>query len=75
MDTPTNTFRRIDDTCAVLEGGPADLPPELRVLRTQPTGRTYKLPYRGGYEHFELVNEDSGDVLVFRWAMRTKIAE
>ena len=75
MDAPSDALHRADGPSAVLEGGPADLPAELRLLSPLPADRTYKVPFRGGYEHFELVEEDADDVRVFRWTMRTKIAE
>jgi Family of unknown function (DUF5988) len=64
-----------DNACAILEGGPADLPTELRVLRALPADHKIKVPHRGGYEHFEQTKEHSEGVSVFRWTMRTKIAE
>jgi hypothetical protein len=75
MNVTRNALSHVDNACAVLEGGPADLPTELRVLRTLPAGRTFKVPHRGGYEHFELSQEDSDGIPVFRWTMRTKVAE
>jgi hypothetical protein len=60
---------------AVLRGGPADLPADLREIRTSPPDRTLKIPHRGGYEHFELADEGADGVQVFGWTMRTKIAE
>lgn len=66
---------------AILEGGPTDLPEDLRTRRVVRTDRKVKIPHRGGYEHFELVprhdGEDADDhaPAVFRWTMRTKIAE
>lgn len=63
---------------AVLEGGPAEIPTSLRALTAVPSERKIKIPHRGGYEHFELVDAPSGPSgapAVFRWTMRTKIAE
>ncbi|MET7763196.1 DUF5988 family protein [Streptomyces sp. NPDC005336] len=60
----------------VLEGGPDDLPRAYRAGRSTITAKKLKIQHRNGYEHFELVNE-SGDITpaIFRWTMRTKIAE
>ncbi|GLV79619.1 DUF5988 family protein [Streptomyces hygroscopicus] len=60
----------------VLEGGPDDLPRAVRTGRSTLTTKKLKIPHRNGYEHFELVN-DSADITpaIFRWTMRTKIAE
>lgn len=40
--------------------------------------RKVKVPCRGGYEHFELVDMDwprTDSTPIFRWTMRTKVAE
>ncbi|MFE9107982.1 DUF5988 family protein [Actinomadura geliboluensis] len=59
-----------------LEGGPADMPPRTRASLAEVSARKIKIPRSGGYEHFELVSEPSGpSPAVFRWTMRTKIAE
>ncbi|MEU8871934.1 DUF5988 family protein [Streptomyces javensis] len=60
----------------VLEGGPDDLPRAFRTGRSTLTSKKLKIQHRDGYEHFELVN-DSVDITtaIFRWTMRTKIAE
>ncbi|MEU4366841.1 DUF5988 family protein [Micromonospora chersina] len=62
---------------AVLEGGPATLPAELRNHRVSPVDSKIKVRHYGGYEHFE---RDSAGVadgapVVFRWTGRTRIAE
>ncbi|BCB84560.1 DUF5988 family protein [Phytohabitans suffuscus] len=62
---------------AALEGGPADLPPQLRRTRVTMDADVVKVPYLGGYEHFARVGAESpgsGHVL-FRWSARTRIAE
>lgn len=63
----------------VLVGGPADIPESARPRTAAATERKIKLAHRGGYEHFELVDElastDEDGRAVFRWTMRTKIAE
>lgn len=64
---------------AVLQGGPADLPETLRVQRVSLSDEKIKVPHYGGYEHFERVGElaelTERQTIVFRWTMRTKIAE
>ncbi|GAA3774888.1 DUF5988 family protein [Micromonospora maritima] len=62
---------------AVLEGGPATLPAELRSHRVSPVESKIKVRHYGGYEHFE---RDPGGAVdgtpaVFRWTGRTRIAE
>lgn len=61
---------------AVLEGGPANLPADLRSHRVTPTSDKIKVHHYGGYEHFERESAPS-DVtpVVFRWTGRTRIAE
>jgi hypothetical protein len=62
---------------AVLEGGPVDLPTDLRRHRIDATDGKIKVLHGGGYEHFE--RDDSGAIdggaLVFRWTGRTRVAE
>lgn len=58
----------------ILEGGPDDLPRAHRTGQSTLTARKLKIQHRNGYEHFELVDGDLVPV-VFRWIMRTKIAE
>jgi hypothetical protein len=53
-----------------LEGGPDSLPAELRRHRALTTAHTVKVTHCGGYEHFE--RDRAG---VFRWTMRTRMAE
>jgi hypothetical protein len=61
---------------AWLDGGPSEFPLAARLCIT-PSGTTkIKVPYLGGYEHFEQVPAASGHTpVVFRWTMRTKVAE
>ncbi|MES9543927.1 DUF5988 family protein [Actinomadura sp. NPDC000600] len=71
-----STKSRVD---AVLIGGPDDLPKSARTRQAESTDRIIKIMHRGGYEHFEL---DDGSPTpatrpqrIFRWTMRTRIAE
>jgi uncharacterized protein DUF5988 len=71
--------------CAVLIGGPSDLPEKSRVVRDPAIieGAKIKVPHMGGYEHFECDQPRAGHagcvcagpVTFFRWTGRTKIAE
>jgi Family of unknown function (DUF5988) len=63
---------------AILEGGPVDFPDELRTQRVATDAAKIKVMHRGGCEHFE--RQDTGQKaapapVVFRWTMRTRIAE
>lgn len=62
----------------ILVGGPPGITETTRRQRSLLTDHKIKIPHRDGYEHFELDHtastEDSA-LLVFRWTMRTKIAE
>ncbi|MEU4347973.1 DUF5988 family protein [Streptomyces sp. NPDC023838] len=62
---------------AVLEGGPDDLPDRI-VTITEPDAEV-KVPFRGGYEHFEATqrHQDTaeGSLRVYQWIYRTAIAE
>ncbi|MGC4892211.1 DUF5988 family protein [Micromonospora sp. DT31] len=63
---------------AILEGGPANLPEDLRVRSVTRGVAKVKLEHLGGYEHFERCEGASGTAegpVVFRWTMRTRIAE
>ncbi|MER5337557.1 DUF5988 family protein [Micromonospora sp. NPDC002717] len=61
----------------VLEGGPADLPADLRSHRVARAEEKIKVRHYGGYEHFERGSApEAADVpVVFRWTGRTRIAE
>lgn len=63
----------------VLWGGPTDLPEMLRTQCVAPSQEKIKIMYRGGYEHFERDGAVPSAIhdapVVFRWTMRTKIAE
>lgn len=64
---------------AVLEGGPANIPPACRIQTVGPQDEKIKLQHYGGYEHFERTGELDHNVthqeIVFRWTMRTEMAE
>ncbi len=62
----------------VLEGGPADLPSEMLLDPSVLVNKKVKVPHYGAYEHFELVDgyrSAPDGAHVFRWTMRTKVAE
>lgn len=62
---------------AILDGGPESIPQASRVQLVNSHEEKIKLPHYGGYEHFErtdLFGEDATEI-IFRWTMRTKIAE
>jgi len=63
-----------------LIGGPAGLPETARTQRIRPCDRKakIKIAYCGGYEHFEWCAEPAsaeGGCQIFRWTMRTAVAE
>jgi Family of unknown function (DUF5988) len=64
---------------AILEGGPESIPKASRIQVVSPLDQKIKLPHYGGYEHFEragwLDENTSSRDLVFRWTMRTELAE
>ncbi|MBV9449632.1 MAG: hypothetical protein JO345_27430 [Streptosporangiaceae bacterium] len=62
----------------VLEGGPPDLPSEMLINHSVLANKKVKVPRYGGYEHYELINDyfsETDGSPVFRWTMRTKVAE
>jgi hypothetical protein len=59
---------------AVLEGGPSDIPPARRLIRDASDEPVIKIERLCGYEHFYREETDSEPV-VYRWRMRTRIAE
>jgi hypothetical protein len=69
----------VNSVQAVLEGGPATIPNASRVRAVSPVDEKIKLPHYGGYEHFErtgsLVEDTSCRQIIFRWTMRTELAE
>lgn len=62
-----------------LSGGPVELAPAERSVPVADLGRTLKISYRAGYEHFvhdgEYQTIAGHEVAVFRWTGRTMIAE
>ena len=68
-----------DYVWAVLEGGPASIPEASRSREVSPHDEKIKLPHYGGYEHFErtrdLGERTALDRIIFRWTMRTEVAE
>lgn len=59
-----------------LHGGPVEIARRMRASVMEILERKVKVPYRGGYEHFEFAADSAGSVPVtFSWTMRTKIAE
>ena len=63
---------------AVLHGGPADLPPNMRRCEVAVDQQKIKVPWLGGNEHFERdveAAQDPGQPVVFRWSYRTRVAE
>src|SRR5262245_43313044 len=69
----------INSVQAVLQGGPETIPAASRRQEVSPLAEKIKLPHYGGYEHFErtasLVEDTSCREVIFRWTMRTKLAE
>jgi hypothetical protein len=64
----------------VLEGGPSDLPQEVRQRWAEADADRIKVPYCGGYEHFERTNGHveagtESTSVVYRWVRRTRVAE
>jgi hypothetical protein len=60
-----------------LEGGPPELPRQMRVRLTDDTRTKIKIAHLGGHEHFEPVagTNDLPTPRVYQWTMRTRIAE
>lgn len=69
----------ISSVQAVLQGGPATIPTASRMQEVNPLAEKIKLPHYGGYEHFErtasLVEDTSCRQVIYRWTMRTELAE
>jgi Family of unknown function (DUF5988) len=79
MDNIVASTVEVNSVQAVLEGGPASIPSASRLQDVGPFEEKIKLPYYGGYEHFErttsLVEDASCRQVIFRWIMRTEMAE
>ena len=79
MDDATETTSTIKPVRAILHGGPESIPHESRVQLVSSLGEKIKLPHNGGYEHFErgAALDASGvpEEIIFRWTMRTEMAE
>lgn len=64
---------------AVLRGGPASVPLASRSRMVDLSLEKIKLFHHGGYEHFERIHapeeDQSPQEIVFRWTMRTEVAE
>lgn len=59
---------------AQLVGGPSDAPATATISRHNEIDRI-KIGYLGGYEHFDREAGTDATAPVYRWTMRTKIAE
>ena len=64
---------------AILEGGPESIPAASRIQEVSPLDDKIKIPHYGGYEHFErigwLEENTAAQHLIYRWKMRTEVAE
>jgi hypothetical protein len=66
----------VSSVLAVIEGGPATLSEVLRTQTVSVFTEKIKIPYYGGYEHFERTSElQNNSHIIFRWMMRTELAE
>jgi hypothetical protein len=63
---------RID---AILVGGPADIPDQLRLCQVKASDDKVKLRHGRAHEHFERTADSDADRQIFRWTTRTFIAE
>ena len=85
--TSVSSARRFSDVRGdehfevVLEGGPVGLPATTRARTRRPAPAGSRCPIWAADEHFERsgdhdgLNDDASRVVIFRWTMRTKIAE
>jgi hypothetical protein len=68
-----------DSVWAVLKDGPNSIPAASRSQAVSPHDEKIKLPHCGGYEHFERTSELDESTparrIIFRWTMRTEVAE
>jgi hypothetical protein len=79
MDDLAKATSEVSYVRAVLVGGPTEIPNLMRTRKVGPQEQKIKVPHYGGYEHFERADETGHDVatkqIVYRWTMRTEIAE
>ncbi|WP_230415788.1 DUF5988 family protein [Micromonospora tarapacensis] len=59
---------------ALLVGGPSGAPARVRISRADMASKI-KLRHLDGYEHFEREAGTDAAMPVYRWTMRTKVAE
>jgi hypothetical protein len=66
----------LDQVEVRLRGGPAELPRRISVAAAAIPDKI-KIPYCGGYEHFErLPDAEAGNQpIVYGWSGRTRVAE
>jgi hypothetical protein len=81
-DTSATGVSAADSVRALLEGGPESFPSASRIQEVGPADQKIKIQHCGGYEHFERVKRIGesdqpvpGQPPVFRWTMRTEMAE
>jgi Family of unknown function (DUF5988) len=70
-----STHARTTSIAVRLEGGPSSIPDAMRTTWVTDLNDTVKIEHRGGYEHFRLHRDDADGSPVFRWTVRTRIAE
>lgn len=75
MEHAVTSSSQTDWVLAVLEGGPMSLPKASRTQLVEPLAQKVKIPFCGGYEHFERISPLRSPQTVFRWTMRTAVAE
>jgi hypothetical protein len=70
--------QEVSSVLAMLEGGPTTIPQALRTQTVTLYDEKVKLPYYGGYEHFERTSEYDDTFpqkVIYRWIRRTELAE
>jgi hypothetical protein len=66
----------VNSELAILEGGPTTLAESLRTRIVSALAEKVKIPHYGGYEHFVRTSEiQENSHIIFRWKMRTEVAE
>ena len=77
MEHAVTNPSQTDWILAVLEGGPLSLPKASRTQLVEPLSQKIKISFCGGYEHFERTSpvRENPAHTVFRWTMRTAVAE